>query len=211
MVFFIDVRKGSFRSRRAFLSPLIAVGWQSGLMRRSRKPVGEKSPREFKSHPHRRNMEFILQNQLFILLGLILAAFGFLFWKLSELEKKIQRLYGGEESGDFKKDIVKRVTRTETKIEELVPHIELSEAVSRIAIQKIGFLRFNPFRDTGGDNSFAVALLDFQNNGIIISSLYSRDGTRLYSKKIEKGKTKHPLSEEEKRVLDEAVNKAAAN
>jgi hypothetical protein len=65
-------------------------------------------------------------------------------------------------------------------------------------------VRFNPFKDTGSDQSFALALMDFADNGLAISSLFTRDGTRVYSKPIEKGKSKYPLSEEEKRAIEQA-------
>lgn len=72
-------------------------------------------------------------------------------------------------------------------------------------IQKIGLLRFNPFKDTGGDQSFILSLLDGNDNGIVISGLYSRAGTRWYAKKVSKGEgVEHVLSEEEKKALKEA-------
>jgi hypothetical protein len=73
-------------------------------------------------------------------------------------------------------------------------------------IQKIGLLRFNPFKDTGGDQSFILALLDAHDTGIVITALYSRMGTRWYTKRVTKGKsTEHELSEEEKKALSMAA------
>ena len=73
-------------------------------------------------------------------------------------------------------------------------------------LQKIGFLRFNPFADTGGDQSFILSLLDNQKNGIIFSSLHGRGTTRLYAKRVIKGKGKElELSQEEKKVIKQAV------
>ncbi len=70
-------------------------------------------------------------------------------------------------------------------------------------IQKVGLLRFNPFKDTGGDQSFILALLNDQNTGIVISGLYSRSGTRWYAKRVEDGKgVEHELSTEEKKAID---------
>ena len=72
-------------------------------------------------------------------------------------------------------------------------------------IQKVGLLRFNPFKDTGGDQSFIVSLVDSNNTGVIISGLYSRSGTRWYAKKVIEGKgVDHELSEDEKKALKEA-------
>ena len=72
-------------------------------------------------------------------------------------------------------------------------------------IQKVGLVRFNPFKDTGGDQSFILSLIDGKDTGVIISGLYSRSGTRWYAKKVANGKgTEHELSEEEKKALKEA-------
>jgi len=72
-------------------------------------------------------------------------------------------------------------------------------------IQKIGLVRFNPFKDTGGDQSFILSLIDGNDTGVIISGLYARSGTRWYAKKVVNGKSaEHALSDEEKRALREA-------
>jgi hypothetical protein len=66
-------------------------------------------------------------------------------------------------------------------------------------------LRFNPFNDTGGDQSFILALLDGKNAGVVISGLYSWSGTRWYAKKVVDGKgVEHELSKDEKKAIDEA-------
>lgn len=72
-------------------------------------------------------------------------------------------------------------------------------------IQKIGLTRFNPFKDTGGDQSFIMALLDAEDSGVVISGLFSRAGTRWYAKKVEKGKAvEYELSDEEKKAIARA-------
>lgn len=72
-------------------------------------------------------------------------------------------------------------------------------------IQKVGLLRFNPFKETGGDQSFILSLLDTEDSGIVISGLYSRSGTRWYAKKVKKGVgVEHHLSEEEKEAVRQA-------
>jgi hypothetical protein len=79
------------------------------------------------------------------------------------------------------------------------------EEDGKFHIQKIGILRFNPFKDTGGDQSFIVALVDGHDTGIVISGLYSRSGTRWYAKRVVEGKPiDHQFSEEEKKALAQA-------
>lgn len=69
-------------------------------------------------------------------------------------------------------------------------------------IQKIGLVRFNPFKDTGGDQSFVLALVDAQDTGVIISSLHTRTGTRWYAKGVVRGKgVEYELSDDEVKAL----------
>jgi hypothetical protein len=84
-------------------------------------------------------------------------------------------------------------------------HHEL-EALSRQTIQKVAVIRYNPFSDTGGDQSFAIALLDSLGNGIVLSSLHSRTDTRVFAKPVHGGRSKYQLSDEEQ----DAVKKALA-
>lgn len=73
-------------------------------------------------------------------------------------------------------------------------------------LQKIGFKRYNPFTDTGGDQSFTAAFLDDFGDGIMVSSLHSRENTRLYAKKVANGDVSEQiLSNEEKEVIKQAL------
>ena len=152
-------------------------------------------------------MEVIIQNQFFILLGLLAAGFGITAFFLLDLKKKVGKLYGTGDNADLEKNFVSRIARTETKLEEMEPRLKLMEDISKISVQKVGFLRFNPFQDTGGDNSFLLVMLDRGNNGIMLTSLYMREGMKIYAKSVEHGKTKQQLSGEEKKMLEETVNK----
>lgn len=72
-------------------------------------------------------------------------------------------------------------------------------------IQKIGLLRFNPFKDTGGDQSFILALVDGHDTGVVISSFHTRAGTRWYAKSVKNGKAiEHTLSAEEESAIKDA-------
>jgi len=83
----------------------------------------------------------------------------------------------------------------------------LNEEVSenKKHIQRMGFKRYNPFTDTGGDQSFTIALLDDLGDGIMVSSLHSRENTRLYAKKVSGGKVEgQALSSEEQEVIKQS-------
>ena len=67
-------------------------------------------------------------------------------------------------------------------------------------VQKIGLVRFNPFREIGGDHSFSLAILDGKDTGIIITGLHTRERTRIYAKSVKAGKSEIELSEEERKA-----------
>ena len=82
-------------------------------------------------------------------------------------------------------------------------------AIGAHSIQKIGIVRFNPFRDTGSDQSFVLALLDNQDNGFLMTSIHGREGTRIYVKSIAYGASKYQLSAEESKAMKEAMKPPA--
>ena len=95
---------------------------------------------------------------------------------------------------------------------EIYKRCDTLENEGLLHIQKVGLLRFNPFDDTGGDQSFILAMLDAQNSGIVISSLHTRTGTRWYAKKVLKGKgTEHELSDDERKTITESKLLAKIN
>lgn len=84
---------------------------------------------------------------------------------------------------------------------ELKRQVEQSE----LHLQKIGLIRFSPFERIGGDQSFVVAFLDKENNGIILNFIYTREGLRVYTKKVKKGKgDEYDLSDEEKKAIEKS-------
>jgi hypothetical protein len=72
------------------------------------------------------------------------------------------------------------------------------------AFQRVGLVRYNPFEDTGGNQSFALAMLDADGNGWVLSSLHARTGTRVYAKAVRGGRSDAPLSEEETAAIRQA-------
>jgi hypothetical protein len=76
---------------------------------------------------------------------------------------------------------------------------------SRLNIQRVGLTKYNPFKEIGGNNSFSLVLLDGNKNGIIITSLHTRERTRLYLKEVISGKPKIELSDDEEKALKESL------
>ncbi len=104
------------------------------------------------------------------------------------------------------KEILARFGNLEKNFEELSEELKKLKEDSKFSIQKIGTVRFNPFSEIGGDQSFSIALLDGNNNGSVITSLYSREGNRVYAKPIVNGKSQYFLSKEEKEAIEKAIN-----
>jgi hypothetical protein len=84
---------------------------------------------------------------------------------------------------------------------------ELHEEIktSALHIQKVGLVKFNPFERSGGEKSFVITFLNNENSGIVINFIHTRDGLRVYSKKIKSGKSEEfELSEEEKKAIEKS-------
>ena len=81
--------------------------------------------------------------------------------------------------------------------------IQKLKSDAQLHIQHVTLKRFNPFGDTGGDQSFILAILDGNKDGVVITSLHSRENTRFYVKSVEGGSgIDHPLSEEEQKIIN---------
>jgi len=159
-------------------------------------------------------LSFIEENQSNLILILLIAGIALLVWvvylqvRLYLASKRHRQILKGVKIGNLEEALleqVKKIEKNSADIKELSEFAQEISDTADICIKKVALIRFNPFEDAGGDQSFAVALLDTFDNGVIISSLHSRDGTRVYAKPITKGRTKHHLSDEEKAVLKKAI------
>lgn len=152
-------------------------------------------------------IDFASQYFLFIVAAL-LAIDIFLIILFFLINAKIRKIFKSE-SMDIEQVLLDLREHEKVSTEELE---SLSKRIVSIEhelprdIRKVGLVRYNPFSDAGGDQSFALALLDEHKNGIVLSSLYGREMNRVYAKKIESGDSKkYQLTEEEKKAINEAV------
>ena len=141
-------------------------------------------------------------------LFVVILWLGFLTFSLRKLRSNYITLTQGVNRKTLDvvlSNVVKEIRVTKEDIANLIARCDRIEKEERFHIQKIGLLRFNPFKDTGGDQSFILALVDAHDTGIVITALYSRSGTRWYTKKVLKGRgIEHELSDEEKKALKSA-------
>lgn len=107
---------------------------------------------------------------------------------------------------DILDSIVQKNLQFETEIDTINKTVKKIIAEAKVHYQKIGFLRFNPFERVGGEQSFVISLLDHDNSGIILTFLYTREGVRIYAKRIKEGRSEeYELSAEEKEAIKKAT------
>lgn len=142
-----------------------------------------------------------------LLVGLVLVVLWLIITTISL--RKLRANYLTLTEGGSKKNlddvlgsVVSDINNSKKDIAHLAERCAKIEKDGQYHIQKIGLLRFNPFKDTGGDQSFILALVDAHDTGVVITALYSRTGTRWYTKKVQRGKgVELDLSEEEKKAI----------
>ena len=148
---------------------------------------------------------FILFASIIILWLIIISHF---LWRSLSRYNKLGKGLTGKNFKSIIESLLKDVSDNRTDIDYLKSYCDKIQKEGLLHIQKIGLVRFNPFKDTGGDQSFILSLVDGNDTGVIISGLYARSGTRWYAKRIVKGKSaEHDLSEEEKKALKEASSR----
>lgn len=121
-----------------------------------------------------------------------------------------RRIVAKTKNGDLVKAIELVLNKEEENnklLDKVAQELKRIEKSAEKPIQKIGIVRFNPFNETGGDQSFCLCLLDGYETGFIITGLHTRETTRVYVKPLQKAKSKYELSKEEQRALDLALKK----
>lgn len=138
----------------------------------------------------------------FFVIFLWLGVITILLWKALSHYNKLGKGLTEKNFKSIMENLLKDVNVSRKDIDYLKSYCDKIQKEGLLHIQKIGLVRFNPFKDTGGDQSFILSLADGNDTGVIISGLYARSGTRWYAKRIVKGKSAdHKLSDEEEKAL----------
>lgn len=132
--------------------------------------------------------------------------------KLNKLTLKYKKFMNGTEDKNIEDLIINSIDLSNSislKNKEIENRINYIERNMQQCVQKTGVIRYNAFDNVGSDLSFAIALLDANDNGLVINGIYSRDSSSTYAKGIVAGKSKYPLSAEEIQAIDIAkkINK----
>lgn len=142
-----------------------------------------------------------------VLLAVLVGIVIWLALRLRRAEKGYRTLTAGTSAGNLEKILEGHLLQVRQAMERVDGLDRLTgqmERANRSHIQHLGVLRFNPFRDSGGDQSFAVALADEDGHGVVISSLHGRDATRVYAKPLAAWESAYPLTDEERQTIRQA-------
>lgn len=145
-----------------------------------------------------------------LILAIMLLAWNILLQiSLSSLRRNNEAIFAGNKAKNLEEVILQQTKNLKTLDKDIQELYNISNQINNLAfrgLHKTAMLRFNPFKEVGGDQSFAMALLNGKNNGLVISSLYTREGTRIYAKSITNSKSeKYPLTEEEEKAIKLAL------
>lgn len=145
-----------------------------------------------------------------VLLILIIMAFV----QISRFTKKYKKFMQGKNGGSLETDIMKLYednTFIKTSVEKNKKDIAELFEKHQTAFQKMGLVKYDAFKEMGGKLSFTLALLDENNNGVLLNSVHSSDGCYSYTKRIKKGDSAIALSNEEKVAVERAMKGTASN
>jgi len=102
------------------------------------------------------------------------------------------------------KEVLEYLKKLDKSVKEVAEGLKNLKNEAKNSLNKVEIIRYNPFKDAGGDQSFSIAMLNDNKDGFVLTSLYGRDNNRIYAKPIKNGKTSYTLSEEEKEVIAKA-------
>lgn len=127
--------------------------------------------------------------------------------KLKKLSKKYKKFMNGSNNKDIEQLLLENIrlsNDTTLKNKEIENRVSSLERNLQRCVQKVGVVRYNAFEGVGSDQSFSIALLDDNDNGVILSGIYSRESSTTYAKKLVNGNSKHILSAEELQAISES-------
>ncbi|MBN1639662.1 MAG: DUF4446 family protein [Anaerolineae bacterium] len=154
----------------------------------------------------------------YIVIGLGTALVGVVAWlvvlqvRVNRLTRNYRRLMAGTDGESLEQALTQHVDQVRGALETVQALQAESRRMGRTlqhALQWMGMVRYNPFRDTGGDQSFAWALVDGRGNGVVLSSLHSRTSTRMYAKPLHEWESSYSLTDEEQEAIARASQQQA--
>ncbi len=163
----------------------------------------------------------IVEFLLLLILGVMVIWLGTLEWRWMRTTRTLRMLFTGRSGADLEqvlRNYMERMDRADQAVTTLGARLDQTiaalaartvqlEGRAPLNVQHVGVVRYNPFADKGGDQSFAVALLDDHADGVVFNGLHSRNDSRVYAKPIVGGGSTYPLTGEEKEAIGRAMGK----
>lgn len=152
--------------------------------------------------------------ELWLLTAAVVVILGIwvrvLHLRLRWLRREYLRLMNAHEEENLESlplEVQAHLRRQTERLQQLELEVTQLRDLVEQKVGQVGIVRFNPFNDMGGDQSFAIAWVNREGDGVVISSLHSRDGTRLYGKPLAGGQSQYTLSDEERRAIEQALGR----
>lgn len=118
----------------------------------------------------------------------------------------MKKIGNGNNIEEMLQKYITKVEEVNEKNEEIINYCSRLDKEISLCIKKVGMVRYSAFKDTGSDLSFALALLNDNNDGVLLNGIYSREMSNIYAKQVIQGKTNVKISDEEKQALEIALN-----
>ena len=118
----------------------------------------------------------------------------------------MKKIGNGNNLEEMLQKYINRVEEVSGENKEILNYCDRLDKEISLSIKKIGIIRYNAFKDTGSDLSFALALLNDNNDGVLLNGIYSREMSNIYAKQVTQGKANVKISDEEKQALEIALN-----
>ncbi len=151
------------------------------------------------------NIYLIIISIISLVISMISVFISIKIYKKYEINMK--KLGNGENFAEMIKDYVSQVEKLNKRDDQIIEVCNNINNELSHCIKKVGILRYDAFGNTNNKLSFALAMLDKENNGIVINSIYGHDNSNVYAKPIIKGASKYNLSDEEKEAINQALNR----
>lgn len=142
-------------------------------------------------------------------IGIQFIIFIIMLIKTNKLESRYRKLMRGTSNKNLETLVVEYLEKVEDakqSMDNVVDKFNTFDERLNRCVQKTAIKRYQAFNDVGSDLSYSIALLDYENDGVIITSIYGRSESTSYAKPIDKGISRYSLSEEEEEVLNKAIN-----
>ena len=162
-------------------------------------------------------MKFVVNNLSYMVaaLGVLMIVMYLMMinviYNINYMKKRYKKMMTGVDGANLERLIIGCVDDAKAVSEEnqeIKRNIEDIKALLQQAITKVAVVRFRAFEDMGSDLSYAVAMLDSDNNGVVMSSIFGREDSRSYVKPVENGKSTYTLTKEEEQALKDAIESA---